>query len=305
MNHIYRKNPFWSLAGPLLAYWGIQLAVEFVIQFIIQAPYISELLLEMMSSGEELSIEAYLAGLAPAYEMLIRYQAEITGVSALCTLPLTVLLFRKDRELEKSLGIEPAVKIPLLKYWPIAVFAAAGSIGVTCLSAMAQAALYDAEYQQAAQSIYASPFLIQILTVGIIIPLAEEFMFRGILFKRHRENQKFWYSAIWSSVFFSLMHTNTIQMIYSFLLGLLLCYLYERFGSFKAPAALHIALNLWSLVSTEAGVFAWLSKDPLRMAVAVIISAFICSAMFVYIQQMTYRGREDPPEEKKNFGDLF
>ena len=36
MNHIHRKSPFWSLAGPLLAYWGIQLAVQFIIQAFIQ-----------------------------------------------------------------------------------------------------------------------------------------------------------------------------------------------------------------------------------------------------------------------------
>ena len=36
MNQIQRKNPFWSLAGPLLAYFGIQLAVQTVIQAVIR-----------------------------------------------------------------------------------------------------------------------------------------------------------------------------------------------------------------------------------------------------------------------------
>ena len=37
---IRRRSPFWSLAGPLLGYWGIQIAVQFVLQLVIEMPYI-------------------------------------------------------------------------------------------------------------------------------------------------------------------------------------------------------------------------------------------------------------------------
>ena len=114
-------------------------------------------------------------------------------------------------------------------------------------------------------------------------------MFRGILYKRFRERQGFWYSALWSSLLFSFMHSNTTQMIYTFLLGVLLAYLYEKFGSFRAPVVLHILLNTGSVVFTELGVFGWLAGSPVRMAGAVISGAFLCSVMFVLIQRMPVR----------------
>ena len=42
MNQIYRKRSFWSLAGPLLGYLGIQFAVQFAAQFVIEMPYIMQ-----------------------------------------------------------------------------------------------------------------------------------------------------------------------------------------------------------------------------------------------------------------------
>lgn len=56
---------------------------------------------------------------------------------------------------------------------------AAGSIGVTCLSVVAQLAMNSNSYQQSVQSTYAAPIFVQVVVVGIIIPVAEEMMFRG------------------------------------------------------------------------------------------------------------------------------
>ena len=40
MNQIYRKSPFWSLAGPMLGYLAIQFAVQFAAQLVIEMPYV-------------------------------------------------------------------------------------------------------------------------------------------------------------------------------------------------------------------------------------------------------------------------
>ena len=48
-NQIYRKYPFWSLAGPLLGFLAIQMAV----QFVIEAPYLLEAYKELMRVSAE------------------------------------------------------------------------------------------------------------------------------------------------------------------------------------------------------------------------------------------------------------
>ena len=116
MNQIQRKNPFWSLAGPLIAYFGIQLAVQTVVQAVIQAPYLAEAYIDsFVNSGAanfQEAMEAYLTAAGPAIEQVVKYQVEISGAAALCTIPLTAALFAKDRRQEKSLGIVPAEKVP-------------------------------------------------------------------------------------------------------------------------------------------------------------------------------------------------
>ena len=64
-------------------------------------------------------------------------------------------------------------------------------------------------------------------------------------------------------------------------------------------------LNLGAVVFTEAGVFGWLAADLMRMAVAVILSAFVCSAMYVVIRQMEGAKKQDEPEQDQNSFDMF
>ena len=171
MNQIQRKNPFWSLAGPLLAYFGIQLAVQTVIQAVIQAPYLAEAYIDnFVNSGAadfQEAMDGYLSAAGPAIEQVLKYQVEIAGAAALCTIPLTAILFAKDRKLERSWGIAPAEKTPVRKYWPIILFGVILSVGVTCLSAMVQAALYDEQYQETAEIMYSASFPMQLLVMGV------------------------------------------------------------------------------------------------------------------------------------------
>lgn len=311
MNQIYRKSPFWSLAGPYLGYLGIQFAVQFIAQSILEMPYLIKAYTKMIgSSGDTVPNmqeiwDSYMQTLEPAFEAITRYQVEIVTLSALGTIILTGILFVRDRKLEQKAGIPLPERAPLSKYWTVVIFGIAGCIAATCLMAMVQLAFYDERYQQTAQITYSAGFLMQIIGLGIVIPIAEELMFRGILYKRFRERQGFWYSALWSSLLFSLMHSNTTQMIYTFLLGILLSYLYEKFGSLRAPAVLHILLNTGSVVFTELGLFGWLAGSPVQLAGTVIAGAFLCSVMFVLIQKMPVRIKMRQNTDDADRTDMF
>ena len=291
-NKIYRKYPFWCLAGPLLGFLAIQGAVRFAIQFAMELPYALQAYAGIMrdaSAGGAVSMEeimeAYLQAMEPALQLISAHRVEIAAAASLATVILTGILFAKDRKLEKKAGVILPEKARAGRYWMLAVFGFAGSLAATCLMTMMQAAFYDSLYQQTSGETYSSPFVIQLICLGFVIPLAEEFMFRGVLYKRYRERQNFWYSAIGSSILFSLMHVSMTQMFYTFLLGLMLAYVYEKFGSFCAPLALHIFVNMGSVIFTETGLFLLLIRDPLVLAGAAIGGAFICSVMFVLIQR--------------------
>lgn len=308
MKQIQRKSPFWSLAGPLLGYLAIEGVIQFALMFLIEIPYLVNGYAEILSGNDTMLTmqdvwNSYAKAMEPAFETIAKYQIEITAVSALGTIVLTGILFARDRKLEQQIGAEIPEKAPLSKYWTVGVFGMAGCIAATCLMAMIQLVFYDGQYQQTAQTVYSAGIITQILGLGIAIPVAEELMFRGILYKRFRERQGFMYSAVWSALLFSFMHTNTTQMIYTFLLGILLSYLYEKYGSMRAPAFLHIILNTCSVIFTELGVFNWMAENPMRMAAAVIACAFLCSVMFVLIQKLPVSvKREGTPDDSNGTG---
>ena len=143
MNQIYRKSPFWSLAGPLLAYLAIRWAVEAALMMLILIPYLPDVYAELMQMGAQSAVdmqefmEVYMKAMEPAVETVVRYQVEISGAAAAGTLVLTGILFAKDRKLERACGILLPEKKPVSLYVLTAVFGAVGSIAVTCLMAMA------------------------------------------------------------------------------------------------------------------------------------------------------------------------
>ena len=285
MNQKKKQNPFWHLAGPLLGYWVIQLVAEIIVSMLVMLPYAAKYLSLVMNHASEMNYtdvvnKYYMETMQPGLELVLKYATEINGVTALFTLILTVSLFRLDRKKEKQSGIPQRQKVSARNYVWLILMGAAGSIGVTCLSVLAQLAMNSNSYQQSVQSTYAAPIFVQVVVVGIIIPVAEEMMFRGVLYRRYRESKGF--------------YLTMIQTVYAFLLGILLCYVYEKYGSVKAAIGLHICLNTGSILFTEVGLFRWLAGDLMRMGLAITLSAFFCSVLFVMIQKTG-----DPVMEKK------
>lgn len=86
-----------------------------------------------------------------------------------------------------------------------------------------------------------------IIATVILGPLAEEIIFRGLVFSRMRLYLGLIPCMIISSVLFGLYHMNMVQFIYTTLVGLFLSYVYEKSGSLIVPVLAHGAMNLVAL----------------------------------------------------------
>ena len=75
-------------------------------------------------------------------------------------------------------------------------------------------------------------------------------------------------------------------MLYGFFMGMLLAYLYEKYGSVKAPILGHITANLLSVVGTNYNLFGWLMKEPMRMGIVTVACASLAATAFVWIQRI-------------------
>lgn len=88
------------------------------------------------------------------------------------------------------------------------------------------------------------PLFILILTSGIMGPILEELLFRGIVYNKLLTFNDHKKACIITSIIFSIMHyPNIINMLYTFILSFILIYLYDKYKSLKAPIIMHILVN--------------------------------------------------------------
>lgn len=89
------------------------------------------------------------------------------------------------------------------------------------------------------------PILIQILSSGLIGPILEELVFRGIVYNKLKKINKTMNSIIISSIIFSLFHFSSIlNLIYSFMMSFLFIYAYEKSRSIIGSIVLHCSANI-------------------------------------------------------------
>ena len=92
------------------------------------------------------------------------------------------------------------------------------------------------------------PIYVQIISSGIVGPILEELTFRGIVYNKLKEFNKPMKSIILSTLIFSLMHTNIVNMIYAFVISFFLIYVYEKYKTIKAPILLHMSANITTIL---------------------------------------------------------
>lgn len=87
--------------------------------------------------------------------------------------------------------------------------------------------------------------ILGIITVGIIVPILEELIFRKIVID---STNKYGYgAAIMISAFtFAVYHGNFTQFFYAFGLGLLFAYIYSKTGKLRYTIFLHMGYNLYA-----------------------------------------------------------
>src|SRR5699024_12227782 len=108
-----------------------------------------------------------------------------------------------------------------------------------------------ASYQTTSAGLYASPVIIEVIGLGVIVPVLEECLYRGVIFRRIRDMVDARKAILFSALIFAVVHGNIVQFLYAFVFGLLLSYAYETFKSIKEPVLLYCESNIGSVLLTD------------------------------------------------------
>lgn len=88
---------------------------------------------------------------------------------------------------------------------------------------------------------------ITVVMIAVIGPIAEEFIFRGVLLKRMALKTSMWGGIIISSLFFGILHADVIG---AFAFGVIASLLYLKTGNLLVPILLHIFNNSFAMLMT-------------------------------------------------------
>lgn len=174
-------------------------------------------------------------------EWMTAHAETVTGVVSSVSMLLAVvpLLPMLKQELEY-----PQRRIPAGELVFTVLLAVTSSLGLNVLLSIIGLTGASDTFRDVSQRQFGVAFGIGVILYGIVSPLAEEIVFRGLLYNRMRKYYPVWLAVILSGLFFGVYHGNPVQGIYGSCMGILMAYLYERTGRFLIPVLFHALANL-------------------------------------------------------------
>ncbi len=110
-----------------------------------------------------------------------------------------------------------------------------------------------------------------IIQTVILGPIIEEYLFRGMIYNGLKKNFNDKKSMIITSIVFAITHINIIQMIYAFLLNIILVKVYEKYKNINSCIIIHSISNL-----TTTFITIFLVKNNLILNILIFLIG-ICS----------------------------
>ena len=202
----------------------------------------------------------------------------ITGIVAAVTIPVFWKMRAKDRsevEKEKRTGMY-ILLIPL---------GIASATGLNQFIGLIHLERFFKGYAETRQVLFSGNVWLSVVVLGGMVPIAEEILFRGLVFERMKKEKGYRMAAILSALLFGAYHLNVIQFIYAFCFGLILAYVYEKYGSILAPVMVHASANLFIYFAMN---IPWMGRNPFSI-LSCIGGSLLSAGILWYMRRKSQR----------------
>ena len=174
----------------------------------------------------------------------------ITFVTYLVSIVLFFILFRKERKMSGKKDDPLTAKRVIIT---IAVCLGVSLVLQVLLNVSRIDEVFPGYQDVANMTFVGQPLPFLILTVGIIGPIAEELLFRGLIFDRLDRYLGSRPAIFISALIFGAVHLNMVQFIYASIIGILFAYFYSRYRNIWIPIIAHITVNMAGVVLMALG----------------------------------------------------
>ena len=238
-----------------IAWTALYMAITFMVQLMLSFAYgMIAFFVAFQSAGRTMDTGAVQEGIQYAMGLLTKGWMMIL-ITLLCDMVLmagfgTWYYFR-ERQYPFRPNYKSAFSLKNIGY--IIVMGVLGQYASNLIATLTGVLIPSAmdSYEDLAQNFdlsTASPVLM-ILAVCIVGPIAEELVFRGMIFGKLRRAFSFWPAAIISGIMFGVFHMNIMQGVYASVLGVLLAYVYEKTQTIFGSIFFHIVFNASSYIT--------------------------------------------------------
>lgn len=265
----------WRLIYPLLIYFGVQMIVGFVYTLIIGVGIGMEMATSGIADPTEISTVIIDRMLADALIITI-----ITN--ALSLLIFIPLYFGDRKKSIKNCEFVKYENYEILKWILVAVLGISAALSLNIIISYSGLAELSPGFEGVSEAIYGSSVIIQILATVISAPLLEEFLVRGLIYKRMKRWSSPLLAAIISSALFGLIHMNLVQFVYAFILGFMIALVYEKFENIWAPILFHFAANAVSIAISNVPFFEEAFESDTVTLILFIVTTLAMVALIIY-----------------------
>lgn len=198
-------------------------------------------------------------------------------------IPFILSFYKHDKQLMDTVYGETEKDSAVQKAWIIVLSACTGAmlgIAVNNLIAMTPLMEVSTGFREANNSFFAGKVIYELLGSCLIIPIAEELLYRGVVFRRLRMFCGAVPAIILSAVIFGVMHANLVQFLYAGILGVLLAFLLQSTDRMYAPILGHIAANVVAVIRQETG---WLdfAYEPTMAGIGVSLVLLVATGILL------------------------
>lgn len=214
-----------------------------------------------------LTLLDYVSGTIPALSDMIKIPTEdgnymLTGIGS-CIISLIAFaaagyfMYRSGWKTIQKAEQEAEGKMPFtpLNYLLCLGATLGVALGVNLLFELGGLTDQVTSLQEMKAQPYYAPFTLTILVFCVVQPIAEEFLFRGIVYNRSKMVWGKKTAIFISAMLFSVYHSDSIASIQAFAIGLLITWLYEKTGKYYVAVVVHMLANLCSYTMLYTGLF--------------------------------------------------
>lgn len=275
----------WRVFTPLAAYYVLQIIATIGVCTVFAMKFVGQADLTSASLDS-----IYQSMMRSVLNSILDISFWCTVFSAAAVIPILLLFRKKDQRRADQMGKRTYYTRPgpeaYLIFLALACAASLAGNNMMMLSGLLRGMESLTDVAVLSQSV-----VMILFGMGILSPVAEEMIFRVVMYDRVREYMRPLYAGILTSLLYASLHAGPVQMVYAFLMGSLFSYAYEKTHCWAVPVLMHVGANMMEILLTETDLFRFMFASRIQLIGTTLIGC-VAVVVMVYLSELKIKTLE-------------